>query len=405
MTRGIIIGGGIGGLATAIALARVGVECDVYEQAGQLREVGAGLTLWANAFRALQQLGVADSLLPLGSKVEGFQVRTWSGRVLTQHDYAPLEHKLGVPVNLAALRPDLLRELAARVDPNLLHFNNRFVRLAEESGKVCATFADGKEAHADFLVGADGLHSLIRAHLHNEPKPRYAGYTCWRGVANLSPPAWSNIAFEAWGPGSRFAIQPCGQGRVFWYATRNAREGEPDSPRGRKAALHEVFDRWHEPIPQTINATPDDQILRNDIVDRPPIRQWGRGRITLLGDAAHPTTPNLGQGACQALEDAVVLADSLRATGDIETALRAYEDSRRRRTASITTISLRNGRLTQWEQPLACGFRNLLVRCLPASLFLRSLASVISVDILSLPPADAAPPPRQEDGVVPAASS
>jgi 2-polyprenyl-6-methoxyphenol hydroxylase-like FAD-dependent oxidoreductase len=241
----------------------------------------------------------------------------------------------------------------------------------EATGGVTAWFEDGRELHADFLIGADGLHSTVRQRLHGAVKPRYAGYTCWRGVANLQPETMRNAGFEAWGPGARFAVYPCGPRRVFWYATRNMKEGEADSLRGRKADVQEMFGRWHLPIPDVIEATQGTDIVRNDIVDRPPSRLWGKGRMTLLGDAAHPTTPNLGQGACQAIEDAIVLADQLRRAGNTEGALRAYEKLRQRRTARITTESFRLGRVCQWENSVACWLRNTGTRFFPQSASLR----------------------------------
>jgi 2-polyprenyl-6-methoxyphenol hydroxylase-like FAD-dependent oxidoreductase len=170
-------------------------------------------------------------------------------------------------------------------------------------------------------------------------------------------------AFEAWGPGRRFSIHPCGSGRLFWFATHNELAHGTDGPRGRKADVQELFSLWHEPIPSVIAAT--SEILRNDIFDRPPVTIWGRGRITLLGDAAHPMTPNLGQGACQALEDAVVLADQLRAKSRVEAALRAYESLRQPRTKRITAESFRLGRITQAENGLAHWLTTTAVRLMP----------------------------------------
>jgi 2-polyprenyl-6-methoxyphenol hydroxylase-like FAD-dependent oxidoreductase len=355
--HGIIIGGGIGGMALAAALERVGVTYEVHEQADELREVGAGLTLWSNAQIALARLGVAEGLTLKGSIVARLEVRTPDGRVLAVTPLARAAKRFGVPGSVCAHRADILSELMRQSDPARVRLRSRCVGFAERDGRVLAHFADGHEAHGDFLIGADGLRSAVRARLFGDLPPRYAGYTCWRGVASLVQTALpQGTAFEAWGRGRRFSIHHCGRGRLFWWACHNEPADGTDSAAGRQADVLKLFSDWHAPISAVITATPE--ILRNDILDRPPSRVWSRGRVTLLGDAAHPTTPNLGQGACQAIEDAVVLADQLRGGGDPATVFRAYEKLRQRRTARITEDSFRMGWVCQWENPVACWLRD-----------------------------------------------
>jgi 2-polyprenyl-6-methoxyphenol hydroxylase-like FAD-dependent oxidoreductase len=386
--KAIIIGGGIGGVAAAIALQRASVECDVFEQADELREVGSGLSLWGNAWLALEKLGVAGALLPLGSKIDRFEVRTSDGRILGATPLTELERRPGIPAMFILPRPDLLRELTRLVEARRMHCRARCVGIEESKGRVIARFADGRQAEADLLIGADGLHSVVRSHLHGSAKPRYAGYTCWRGFATCEARALPlTTGFEAWGCGARFALYHCGPSRVFWYATRNAPEASPDAPDGRKAEVLRFFQNWHQPIPEAIEATSGAEILRNDIVDRKPLARWGRGRITLLGDAAHPTTPNLGQGACQALEDAVVLADCLRQCGEVEPALRRYEQQRRRRTAAITRDSWRIGKFCQSESAPARWLLSTLTQLMPTSIRLRFMEKYICHDLPDLPAA------------------
>jgi FAD-dependent urate hydroxylase len=380
--KAIIIGGGIGGLSTALALGRVGIRCDVFEQAEGLREVGAGLTVWANAIRAFEQLGVAQRVVSLGSKVDRFEVRTSTGQVLSMCSFFNLERKLGVPVCMVVHRADLLRELASGLDKGNIHCGARCISIENNADGVLARFADGREASADLLVGADGLHSVVRSQLHGPAKPRYAGYTCWRGVADLKvkdPPL--GLSFETWGSGARFSVHRCGPGRLIWYATRNLPEAGVDSLAGRKADVQAIFRTWHEPIPEVIEATSAAEILRNDIVDRIPMVNWGRGRVTLLGDAAHPTTPNLGQGACQAIEDAICLAASLVGSRQVETALRKFEQARQSRTTAITNDSWRLGRLCQWENPFGCWLRNILTRWTPSAVSLRLIENRVSHEL------------------------
>jgi 2-polyprenyl-6-methoxyphenol hydroxylase-like FAD-dependent oxidoreductase len=213
----IIVGGGIGGLCAAIALKRVGVETAIFEQADQLREVGAGLTLWANATKALGKMDAADGLLTIGSVVKRFETRSRRGNVLGVMRFDVLERKLGAPVSTCVHRGEFLEQLARLIVPGSLRCGARCLGFDADNSGVTVRFADGREERGDILVGADGLHSVIRAQLHGESKPRYAGYTCWRALARFEhttlPP---NLAFEAWGPGKRFAVHHCGRGRVFW---------------------------------------------------------------------------------------------------------------------------------------------------------------------------------------------
>jgi 2-polyprenyl-6-methoxyphenol hydroxylase-like FAD-dependent oxidoreductase len=238
----------------------------------------------------LAQLGAAKGVLGAGSIIKRFEQRTWRGQVLTVLPWAKLE-KNGVPAAICAHRRDLLDQLAMLIDPTHIHCGHPCVSIEIRSLGAAARFANGREEHAEILVGADGLHSVIRTALHGESKPRYAGYTCWRGIAKYDgkslPP---DSAFEAWGPAKRFAIHPLGDGRVFWYATKNTPPEGSDGPGGRKTDILNCFRDWFPPIPEIVAGT--GVILRNDIVDRKPTSNWGRGRVTLLGDAAHPTTPN-----------------------------------------------------------------------------------------------------------------
>jgi 2-polyprenyl-6-methoxyphenol hydroxylase-like FAD-dependent oxidoreductase len=381
--HGVIIGGGIGGMALAAALERVGISYEVHEQAEELREVGAGLGLWSNALLALARLGAAEELARPGSVIARLEVRTSDGRLLTITPFARAENRSGLPGYLCVHRADMLRALMRRSNPARVRLHSRCVGIDERNGGVLARFADGHETHGDFLVGADGLRSAVRARLFGDAPPRYAGYTCWRGVASLEQTTLSSdTAFEAWGRGRRFAVHPCGRGRLFWWACHNEPANGTDSAAGRKADVLKLFSDWQEPIAAAIAATPE--ILRNDILDRPPIRVWGRGRITLLGDAAHPTTPNLGQGACQAIEDAIVLTDQLRHSGTVEGALRNFEKLRQRRTARVTTESFRIGRLCQWENAIGCWLRNVGARFTPPSIAQRFMEQFLTTELPEL---------------------
>jgi 2-polyprenyl-6-methoxyphenol hydroxylase-like FAD-dependent oxidoreductase len=379
--KAIVVGGGIGGLAAAVALRQAGLAVEVYERAPAMAEVGAGLSLWANALHALDRLGLGAAVKAQGLAGPPGAIRTWDGGVLS----APPAEAVAArwPVFMVGVhRADLLATLGAALPDGVLRLGATAVGFETGGAGVRVRFADGREAAGDLLVGADGLRSVTRAQLFGETPPRYSGYTTWRGVTavdrGLLPPG---AGFESWGRGQRFGGLPLRDGRVYWFATRNAPAGQGDEPGGRLAELRRRFDGWHPPVPALIAATPESAILRNDIFDRPPLTRWGEGPVTLLGDAAHPMTPNLGQGGCQALEDAVVLGDCLRGAAAVPAALRAYEARRIPRTSAIVRQSWRIGRMGQWEHPVVCALRNALVRATPTALHLRTLAPVVGYTV------------------------
>jgi 2-polyprenyl-6-methoxyphenol hydroxylase-like FAD-dependent oxidoreductase len=218
----------------------------------------------------------------------------------------------------------------------------------------------------------------VRTQLHRANGLRYAGYTCWRGVATLEHSTFSpGLLTETWGRGRRFGLCPLGKSRVGWWATRNAPQNIEDDPRARKRDVQQVFRGWHEPIESVLEATEAGVILRHDVFDLRPRRRWGHGRVTLLGDAAHATTPDLGQGACLAIEDALVLGRWLAQTEDVVSALRHYENSRSKRTARVGRWARWQGWLGQWEGALACALRNATCWLTPTTVQMGTIQALI----------------------------
>ncbi len=374
-----IIGGGIGGLAAAAALQRQGIQVTVFERNPELREIGAGLTLWANGVQVLRHLGLADTLAAVSARLTHFECWSWRGKRLGSMRLDILEQKVGA-TNIGIHRADLLRLLAGEVSRESVHVNAHCVGFRSEQGNVISHFADGQQHPTDLLVGSDGLHSVIREQLLGQEPPRYSGYTCWRGVAVFEGQLVSSgTSSETWGRGLRFGMLPIGNGRVFWYATLNCPAGGQDRAGERKSRLLRLFGGWREPIGRLIEATDEEAILRNDIYDRRPVRHWGSGRVTLLGDAAHPPTPNLGQGACQALEDALVLAGCLAEQREPVAALRVYEARRMKRSAAIIEQSYLFGKIGQWEHPLLCSLRDGLTPLAFATFLPRRFVANVSI--------------------------
>ena len=376
MTKVMIVGGGIGGLTAAVALGRAGVEVAVFERAAELREIGAGISLWANATRALKSLDVYEEVRAAGAAEIGGELRSWRGALISEIPAEDLRAKFG-EANLAVHRADLQGTLVAALPSGTVRLGAEFTGFAQNGEEVIARFADGREERGEVLVGADGLHSSVRAQLFGWRVPRYAGYTAWRGVAEAGEGRLpEGVGLNLWGRGSEFGLVGIGRGRFYWFATRNAPEGEAESVAGRKREVLYLLSGWYEPARAAVEGTDEPKILRNDIYDRDPLASWGAGRVTLLGDAAHPMTPNLGQGACQAIEDAVVLARCLGVGDGISRSLRLYEDRRIRRTAAVVRRSRLVGRVTQVQNPLLCRLRDALAKRTSARAQLRQYEEI-----------------------------
>lgn len=374
MTKAIVIGAGIGGLAAGIALHGAGLDVEIFERTPELRAVGAGLSLWANALTALEHLGLKEAVQrhSVATGASG-SIRTWSGAALMVDDSSTLREHFGETV-VGIHRAALQRLLLSAFGEGRVRLGQPLTHLEERGGQVTAYFADGTSARGDLLVGADGLHSVVRRQLHGEHTPRYAGYSAWRSVvpARLLP---SQVG-EYWGDGKRFGLLPLAEGHVYWFTVRT----QPEGVKIVKQELLHLFRGWTPPTELLIAAALEEAILQNDIYDRPVLKDWGRGRVTLLGDAAHPMTPNLGQGACQALEDAVVLGRCLERGMDAVAALRRYECLRRARTDRIVRQSRLLGTVAQGSNPLLAGFRNTLFKHVLSHTQERQLRTLLSFE-------------------------
>ena len=355
--RLIIAGGGIGGVAAALAAHRAGIEVRVFERAPVFSEVGAGMSLWPNATRILKSWGVLEPLLSLGEPVTQFNLHSPDGRTISEIPMAGFS----TPA-LCVHRADLHRVLRGPLPAGCLESNQRLLGFTQDSEGVSARFVGGILASADGLVGADGIRSVVRSQMHGADEPVYRGYCIWRGIAPDTGAIPRGHLSETWGPGRRFGIMPIGQGRICWYATHNRPPSNSDAPELRKTEVLALFRGWHDPISTLVEGTHTNDIIRTDARDRRPLRNWGSGRVTLLGDAAHPMTPNVGQGACMAIEDAAVLAACIVESHDVASAFRSYEARRRPRTASITRKARRIGMIGQWENPWILKGRNLVTR-------------------------------------------
>ncbi|HVV15586.1 MAG TPA: FAD-dependent monooxygenase [Polyangia bacterium] len=362
--RVLIAGAGIGGLAAAAALRKVGIEAEVYEQADEVREVGAGVGLWANALASLDQLGAGDEIRAATMPLRIFTAARPDGRVIRTIRLDDLGPELAESVCRVVARPVLLAALSRLVAPEHVHTGTRVVAAESAGAAVHVRMSNGWTQEADLLIGADGLHSTVRPLVVGRDKIRYAGQTCFRGLATLASPNPREMR-EIQGAGQRASVCPIDARNVYWWAAFNAPLNDIIPPERRKALLLERFGDWPFALPEAIGATPEGGILQNDLVDRKPARGYTRGRIALLGDAAHPATPNLGQGANMAIDDAIALARALRDETSLPAALARYERERLDRTRLIVKRSWSYGRPYRWTSRPAIRLRETMIRRTP----------------------------------------
>jgi len=308
-------------------------------------------------------LGLTGELEKLGVQVSSMRVTTWKGDTLTDTKNDKHLKTLGT-ITIVVHRAELLALLLKTLGEDNVQLGMTCIGFSQDASGVTAQFANGQEVRGDVLIGADGIHSIIRTQLFGLIKPKYVGYTCWRGLAHTTR---TGLETWAWGKGCQFGITPMSQERAYWFVQKYAPEGEEDKPGERKDGILKLFHDWHDPIPAVIKATAETDILRNDIYELQHLHEWSNGHATLLGDAAHAMTPNLGMGACQAIEDAVALAVCLKDTTNIAAALKNYEKRRVTRVNRITRLAHFIGQAVQWDNPILSVPRNIIIKITPVN--------------------------------------
>ncbi|MGQ0557860.1 MAG: FAD-dependent monooxygenase [Nitrospiraceae bacterium] len=342
-----IVGAGVGGLTLAAALTRHRIDFEIHEAARNLRTTGYGLLLQRNALSALDWVGLGDLVRNRANRIEHGWIRTPSGRTLTH-------------INIEAYaihRGTLLERLAEHITGSSLRLGSR----VESLDRDC-----------DFVVAADGVNSIFRELLvPHEGPPRDGGCTAWRGLVHTVDKAVAHDAAtftETWGNGTRYGVVPIDAERVYWFAVA------PIQPFGNSREIYsflmDTFSNWHMPIKMLLEQSDASGILETRLQDRVPIPRWHEDRIILLGDSAHPMTPNLGQGGCQAIEDAVVLASLFKQVQErsmpMDSVGRSFERLRRARVHSIVERSFYLGRIANITNPAAVWLRNLAIQMTPA---------------------------------------
>jgi salicylate hydroxylase len=366
MTRVAIIGGGIGGLAAANALSRAGIEVAVYEAAAELREIGAGVALHPNAMKVLRAIGLEDNVRNVAGRSQWQVMYNWkTGRVIGRTSREQQAASFGT-TGATVHRADLLDVLAGGLPSGVATLGKRCTGVRSDGGVAVARFADGSEAEADVIVGADGIHSPVRASLFGPDAPRFTGKICYRSVIPAAAVRGARPATDGsqWlGPHGTIVLYPLRGTELINVVCHYDDDGYRHESWVTECAREEVLERyagWHESLLRLFAA--GDTWYKWALYDRDPIPRWTSGRVTLLGDAAHSMLPYLGQGACQALEDGAVLATALAAeAADPLTGLARYERTRRPRASQVVLAARERGLSNHLTSPWAAWRRDLLI--------------------------------------------
>jgi 2-polyprenyl-6-methoxyphenol hydroxylase-like FAD-dependent oxidoreductase len=378
----LVVGAGIAGLATAVALQRTGHRVSVVEEKADT-SAGAGISIWPNALAALDAIGLGDAVRASGGRVTAGALRWQDGSWLRRPSADRMVRALGEPL-VVTRRADLTGILADALSPDTVQRGVAARAIDTAPGGVRVTMSDGSVREAAAVVGADGVGSVVARHLNGLLRHRYAGYTAWRGVAahRLDP----ELAGQTLGAGTEVGHVPLGPDHTYWFATERTAEGGAN-PQGELDYLRRKYRGWVEPIPSLLAATAADDVLRNDLYDRDQVRVWSRGPVTLVGDAAHPMRPHLGQGGCQGLEDAAVLARFVEQSDDLATAFARFAGFRRARVRALVRESQLIGRVVNLRPAILSALASRATVAIPETVVDRHLASVAARSAFTLPDA------------------
>lgn len=356
-----IIGAGIGGLTTALTLKQKGLKVNIFESSAELKPVGAGIILANNAMQVFRKLGIQDKIEKVGNKISFMKITDDQLKPLSIANLSEYEQKYCVS-NIAIHRCELQKILANEIGYDKIKLSKRLSKI-EKADLFKLTFEDNSTIESKLIIGADGIKSVVRNQLFEKSILRNPNQICWRGICEIDlPQKYHNELNEAWGKGKRFGFVKISDKKVYWYALANSKKLEKID-----VSLTEFFSEFHSDILKIISATKKEQIIISNIFDLKPIDKWQSENVCLIGDAAHATTPNLGQGACQAIEDAYVLGKLLDSGLEIQNTFAEYENLRRKKAHTIVNTSWTVGKMAHIENSFGIWLRNFAMKNIPKS--------------------------------------
>ncbi|MCO5234275.1 MAG: FAD-dependent oxidoreductase [Chitinophagales bacterium] len=368
-----IIGAGIGGLTTALALKQNGQKVTIYESADEIKSVGAGILLASNAMQVFKKLGVHKKIENAGRIISNIKTTDAQLNTLYSVELSSFEKKYGAN-SVAIHRADLHKILADEIGFENIKLSKRLLKIDKGNG-FKLNFDDETSVKCEALIGADGIKSIVRNQLFGTGTLRDTKQKCWRGVSEFDwTSKYNHEAFESWGKGKRFGFVKISEKNVYWYAVVN------ESFMKDNVTITELFQEFHPEIVKIISETPEEKIIFNDIKDLQPITKWQDGNVCLIGDAAHATTPNMGQGACQAVEDAYVIGQLFAQGKTVKEIFALYEKLRIEKAHYIVNTSWKFGKVAHYKNSFAVWLRNTLVKLTPQSAIEKQLDKVFSIE-------------------------
>ena len=355
-----IIGAGIGGLTAAIALKQKGYAVEIFENAPEFKKAGSGINLAINAMQVYKRLGLYEEIVKSANYTHSMNVRTKKLGFLAIANMEKFEQAFGVKT-VAIHRARLHKILLEHLGDTKVHLNKKLKSLKQTNGIVNLEFEDGTSHIAGLVIGADGIHSVTRKSIIENSELRDAGQICWRGIstAKIDKKHLGELN-EIWGKGNRFGFVHISPREIYWFAFFNKNRFTNKEPK-----LLDIFSDYHPTVKDIIKGTPDESIICNEIWDLKPMSKWYQGNVCLLGDAAHATTPNMGQGAVQAIESAMALSICIKEENSIEHAFSRYQKMRIGKANHITNTSWRVGKLAQSNNSFTILSRNLFMKMMP----------------------------------------
>lgn len=372
-----IIGAGIGGLTTALAFEKKGIAYELYEKSAEIKEVGAGIWLAPNALQVFEHLKVLKEIQAYGNSIDRITIGKADLSSLSDTYQDSIKTKFGYNT-VAIHRAKLQKVLLDKIPNEKIHLGKKFQSFEELSnGKIKLVFTDHTQLETNYVIGADGINSKIRKQLFPESSTRYSGQTCWRGVADIDlDESFAHRGLELWGKQVRFGISRIAENKVYWFAVALDKANQKDVQTEIHKKLAGMFRDFHPIVSKLIRATAIENIIRNDINDLKPMQYWHKNSICLIGDAGHATTPNMGQGGAQAIEDAFFLSNLIVKNTDTNV-FAEFQELRKEKVSTIVNQSWTTGIIAHWKY--GTGIRNFLLKNFPKNLLEKKMLEMYTL--------------------------